>query len=64
MQDIFFIALFVAAIWLWIASGVWLYRDAELRGANAVGWLIAWLIGWLVTLVIWLAVRPPRPDAS
>lgn len=50
-------------VWAWIASGILLYRDAELRGANAVGWLIAWLFGWVMALVVWLVVRPPRPDA-
>ena len=47
-------------LFLWILPGLWIYRDAEQRGASAVGWLIAWFVGWLAALLIWLIVRPPR----
>lgn len=47
------------ALVLWIASLIWIYRDAESRGKSGV--LMVILIGivaWPWGLLIWLAARP------
>ncbi len=56
-----YLALFVA---VWILPGVWIHNDAQRRGANAVGWVIAYLVGNLLALLIWVFVRPPLPRAD
>ena len=38
---------------------IWVYKDAEKRGANAVLWLVIVLFTGIIGLVIWLVVRPP-----
>jgi len=38
---------------------IWVYKDAQKRGANAVLWLIICLFTGIIGLIIWLVVRPP-----
>jgi hypothetical protein len=45
----------------YIVPGVWMYQDAERRGASGVAWLIAWFVGNVFALVIWYVVRPRDP---
>lgn len=37
---------------------IWVYKDAQKRGANPVLWLIVVLIAGILGLIIWLIVRP------
>ena len=50
----------IIPIIIWIAIGVWLYKDAESRGKNGALWLIIGLIAGIIGLIIWLVVRPPK----
>lgn len=43
---------------VWIILAVWVYRDAEQRGENAVLWLLIVLVTGIVGLIIWLVIRP------
>lgn len=45
----------------YIVPGIWMYQDAERRGASGVAWLIAWFVGNVVALLIWYWVRPRDP---
>ena len=55
----------VGLAWLiiWILVAVWVYRDAESRGASGILWLIVVILLGLIGLIIYLIVRPsgPRP---
>ena len=45
----------------WIGSVIWVYLDAEIRGKD--GWVVAFLVSlcvWPLSIVVWLAIRPPR----
>jgi hypothetical protein len=57
------IALFACR---YIVPGIWMYLDAERRGASGVAWLIAWFVGNVFALLIWYLVRPrdPRMDGG
>lgn len=55
----FFMFIFVAAVALWIALLVWVYRDAKNRSMeNAVIWLIVVLIVGPIGAIIYLLARP------
>jgi hypothetical protein len=42
-----------------IASVVWVYRDANARGANGCLWaLVAWFIFWPFSLLLYILLRP------
>jgi hypothetical protein len=57
------IAIF-AVVWIAvkIAIIVFVYRDAQARGAEAMLWLILCLFTDLIGLIIWLNVRPPLKE--
>ena len=42
---------------LQIVIAVWVYRDAEERGENAVIWLLIVLVGGIIGLIVYLVVR-------
>jgi uncharacterized membrane protein YhaH (DUF805 family) len=53
----------LVSVGVWIAICVWVYRDATRRGAeNAVIWLILVIVTGLLGLIIYLIVRPGRPQ--
>jgi len=54
----FWVVMFI----IWIAIGVWMYRDAEKRGKSGALWLIIGLLFGIIGLIIWLIVRPPEPS--
>ncbi len=54
----FWVLMFI----IWIAIGVWMYRDAEKRGKSGALWLIIGLLFGIIGLIIWLIVRPPEPS--
>ncbi len=56
--------IFMMMIWIIFAVilGVWVYRDAESRGANGALWLIIVLFTMILGLIIWLLVRPPKKE--
>ena len=41
-----------------VVVAVWIYRDAQARGANAPVWAIFGFLFSLITLIVWLIVRP------
>jgi hypothetical protein len=43
---------------IWILVAVWVYRDAEKRGASGVLWLIVVILLGIIGLIIYLIVRP------
>ncbi len=49
-------------IWLiiWILVAVWVYRDAESRGASGVLWLIVVIVLGIIGIIIYLVVRPKQ----
>ena len=42
-----------------IAILIWVYKDAQARGADPMLWLILVFFTGLIGLIIWLVVRPP-----
>ena len=42
-----------------IAILVWVYKDAQARGAEPMLWLVLVFFTGLIGLIIWLIVRPP-----
>ncbi len=61
LVGVVYLALFVAAA---VLPAVWIHDDAQRRGANAVGWVIAYLVGNFAAMLIWLFVRPPLSRAD
>ncbi|RLF63458.1 MAG: hypothetical protein DRN33_04105 [Thermoplasmata archaeon] len=57
-----FCFVYVILFIIWIAIGVWMYRDAEKRGKSGALWLIIGLLFGIIGLIIWLIVRPPEPS--
>jgi hypothetical protein len=53
------IGIIIIVYAIWIAVGIWVYKDAKKRGENAVLWLVITIFGGLIGLLIWLAIRPP-----
>jgi len=47
---------------IWIAIGVWLYKDAEKRGKSGALWLIIGLVTGIIGIIIWLIVRPDMSE--
>jgi hypothetical protein len=45
---------------IWIAIGIWMYKDAEKRGKSGALWLIIGLLFGIIGLIVWLIVRPPE----
>jgi uncharacterized membrane protein YhaH (DUF805 family) len=45
-----------------IAILVWVYKDAQARGAEPMLWLVLVFFTHLVGLIIWLIVRPPLKE--
>jgi len=50
------------AITIYLA--VWIYRDAERRGAEPAIWLLIFLVANILGLIIWLIVRPEEEYRS
>jgi len=53
----FWIAWFI----IWLLVAIWVYKDAESRGASGVLWLIVVILLGLIGLIIYLVVRPSQP---
>ena len=54
----------VIVMWvIFILIAIWVYKDAEKRGANGVLWLIVVILLGLIGLIIYLVVRPKMPAA-
>jgi hypothetical protein len=53
----FWIAWFI----VWLLVAIWVYKDAESRGASGVLWLIVVILLGLIGLIIYLVVRPSQP---
>ena len=49
---------------VWIAVTVWVYRDAQSRGENAILWALLTFFLGLIGLVIWLVVRQNKPKMA
>jgi hypothetical protein len=49
--------LLILLAWLW--SGIWVFKDAQLRGKHPVlvGMLVL-VVGWPVSILVWIALRP------
>ncbi len=54
--------IWVVMLIIWIAIGVWMYKDAEKRGKSGALWLIIGLLLGIIGLIVWLIVRPPEPS--
>lgn len=50
----FYLIMFV----VWIILAIWVYKDAEQRGENAVLWLLIVLVAGIIGLIIYLVIRP------
>ena len=50
-------AFFIVALAINIAILVWVYKDAQARGAEPMLWLILVFFTGLIGLIIWLCVR-------
>ena len=57
------LAVIVIGIVIRILILIWVYRDAEKRGASGVLWLIVVLLLGLIGLIVYLIVRPKGPAA-
>ncbi|HEV8594529.1 MAG TPA: PLDc N-terminal domain-containing protein [Thermoplasmata archaeon] len=47
---------------VWILIAIWVYKDAESRGASGALWLIIVILLQLIGLLIYLVVRPSGPQ--
>ncbi|MFO8110760.1 MAG: hypothetical protein R6U17_09640 [Thermoplasmata archaeon] len=56
--------VFILPLIIWIAIGIWMYKDAKKRGENAVLWLIVGLIAGLIGLIIWMVIRPDMAEVE
>lgn len=56
MCMIFWVVWFI----IWILIAIWVYKDAESRGASGVLWLIVVILLGLIGLIIYLVVRPKQ----
>jgi len=45
---------------LWLLVAIWVYKDAESRGASGPLWLIVVILLGLIGLIIYLVVRPSQ----
>ena len=67
MVDAFSLGLFGCGvfpiIWfvIWVLVAIWVYKDAESRGASGVLWLIVVILLGIIGLIIYLVVRPKEP---
>ncbi len=52
----------ILGIVIWIAIGIWMYKDAEKRDENGVLWLIVGLVAGIIGVIIWLVVRPDMDE--
>jgi hypothetical protein len=52
----FWIAWFI----IWLLVAIWVYKDAESRGASGVLWLIVVILLGIIGLIIYLVVRPSQ----
>ena len=57
------LVVMVLAIIIRILILIWVYRDAEKRGASGVMWLIIVILLGIIGLIIYLIVRPKTPVA-
>ncbi len=48
---------------IWILVAIWVYKDAQSRGASGVLWLIVVILLGIIGLIIYLVVRPKTPAA-
>jgi len=55
-----FCLVWVVMFIIWIAIGIWMYKDAEKRGKSGALWLIIGLLFGIIGLIIWVLVRPPE----
>jgi hypothetical protein len=54
------IPVFIAYFVFFIASVIWIFRDAKLRGKNGLVALIFILVtGWPISFLWWFWLRPP-----
>jgi TctA family transporter len=66
---LFGMMILIPLVWfiIGILLCIWVYKDAERRGMNAVLWLIVVLISGIIGFIIYLVVRkegvapPPSP---
>lgn len=59
VSEVFALTLGLAFIALYVASLVWVYRDAEARDTNPLlVTLMVGLISWPLGFIVWLFVRP------
>lgn len=61
IDAVYLLLLLAAFLLAYLVPGLWMYLDAERRGASGVAWLIAWFVGNVFALVIWYIVRPREP---
>jgi len=52
--------MFCWVIWLviWLLVGIWVYRDAESRGASGILWLLVVIVLGIIGLILYLILRP------
>jgi len=58
------ILLALALLAGWVATVVFVYRDAQTRRCCPAAWLAATIVGGWVTAVIWVGVRERFPDLA
>jgi hypothetical protein len=55
----------VAAVVLYLWSGVWICRDADRRGKpGMLVAILALVIAWPISLLVWIALRPEPPRSG
>lgn len=59
-----FCVIWLVSLIIWIAIGVWMYKDAKKRDENAVLWLIVGLLLGIIGVIIWLIVRPDMSEVE
>lgn len=63
VSEVFVLTFSLVCIALYVASLVWVYRDAEARDTNPLlVTLLVGLVSWPLGLIVWLLVRPDEFD--
>jgi flagellar basal body-associated protein FliL len=44
---------------VWIAVGIWVYKDAKQRNENAILWFVIVVVAGLLGILLWFVFRPP-----
>jgi H+/Cl- antiporter ClcA len=57
--SLFFIVIIIIVFIVWIAVGLWVYKDAKQRNESAILWFVIVIVAGLLGILLWFVFRPP-----